>query len=149
MRASGFWGEKVRADSLDGADTYAAMCRLMWLMGVWGVECTLAVIGTGGPVKSSNIMWLMGVMGADDDVGSKVHRRCAPRGGIANVLVRDGGAPQRAVRRDVAPAVAQACRQVWRPLCNNITSFYGPPCANNGKDALNTPETLLAPSTHK
>eukprot|EP00976_Prorocentrum_cordatum_P114204 1195816-Prorocentrum_minimum.AAC.14 len=25
---------------------------------------------------------------------------------------------------------------------HNITSFYGSSCANNGKDALNTPETL-------
>eukprot|EP00976_Prorocentrum_cordatum_P085564 1186149-Prorocentrum_minimum.AAC.5 len=25
---------------------------------------------------------------------------------------------------------------------DNITPFYGPSCANNGKDALNTPETL-------
>eukprot|EP00959_Pyramimonas_sp_CCMP1952_P373308 7817795-Pyramimonas_sp.AAC.1 len=25
---------------------------------------------------------------------------------------------------------------------NNITSFYGSSCANNGKGALNTPETL-------
>eukprot|EP00976_Prorocentrum_cordatum_P069941 1179745-Prorocentrum_minimum.AAC.1 len=26
---------------------------------------------------------------------------------------------------------------------NNITSFYGSSCANNGKDALNTPETEI------
>eukprot|EP00959_Pyramimonas_sp_CCMP1952_P066547 1389238-Pyramimonas_sp.AAC.1 len=25
-------------------------------MGLWGVECALAVVGTGGPVKQSNII---------------------------------------------------------------------------------------------
>eukprot|EP00959_Pyramimonas_sp_CCMP1952_P174397 3644637-Pyramimonas_sp.AAC.2 len=29
-----------------------------------------------------------------------------------------------------------------RPALRSITSFYGSSCANNGKDALNTPETL-------
>eukprot|EP00976_Prorocentrum_cordatum_P076577 1182364-Prorocentrum_minimum.AAC.1 len=28
-----------------------------------------------------------------------------------------------------------------RGTCNNINSFYGSSCANNGKGALNTPET--------
>eukprot|EP00959_Pyramimonas_sp_CCMP1952_P286052 5981290-Pyramimonas_sp.AAC.1 len=32
---------------------------------------------------------------------------------------------------------------------NNITSFYGPSCANNGKGALNTPETPPALRTNK
>ena len=27
-------------------------------------------------------------------------------------------------------------------MTDNITSFYGSSCANNGKGALNTPETL-------
>eukprot|EP00959_Pyramimonas_sp_CCMP1952_P197723 4135169-Pyramimonas_sp.AAC.1 len=29
-----------------------------------------------------------------------------------------------------------------RPTHHNITSFYGPSCANNGEDALNTPESI-------
>eukprot|EP00976_Prorocentrum_cordatum_P060717 1176016-Prorocentrum_minimum.AAC.4 len=33
------------------------------------------------------------------------------------------------------------------PQTNNITSCYGSSCANNGKDALNTPETLKGDST--
>ena len=31
-----------------------------------------------------------------------------------------------------------------RPTHHNITSFYGPSCANNGEDALNTPEAIMS-----
>eukprot|EP00959_Pyramimonas_sp_CCMP1952_P433333 9074456-Pyramimonas_sp.AAC.1 len=39
--------------------------------------------------------------------------------------------------------VAQMSRGRTNPMWGegNITSFYGSSCANNGKDALNTPET--------
>eukprot|EP00976_Prorocentrum_cordatum_P115365 1195997-Prorocentrum_minimum.AAC.3 len=33
-------------------------------------------------------------------------------------------------------------RENTPPPCNNISPLYGSSCANNGKDALNTPETL-------
>eukprot|EP00959_Pyramimonas_sp_CCMP1952_P401524 8413465-Pyramimonas_sp.AAC.1 len=39
-----------------GSDS-RGVCRLCWYgYQVWGVECTLAVIGTGGPIKRSDMI---------------------------------------------------------------------------------------------
>eukprot|EP00959_Pyramimonas_sp_CCMP1952_P215855 4514958-Pyramimonas_sp.AAC.2 len=42
-------------------------------------------------------------------------------------------------RETVAEALCQAVRQSHGGSEHTITSFYGSSCANNGKDALNTP----------
>eukprot|EP00959_Pyramimonas_sp_CCMP1952_P380083 7962594-Pyramimonas_sp.AAC.1 len=57
-----------------------------------------------------------------------------PRGGDkrrAGRHARDGGA---------LPAGGGGAQMATTRM-NNITSFYGSSCANNGKGALNTPET--------
>eukprot|EP00959_Pyramimonas_sp_CCMP1952_P239277 5000340-Pyramimonas_sp.AAC.1 len=46
------------------------------------------------------------------------------------------------VNAPVGPGPRSQMMAISAVICNNITSFYGSPCANNGKDALSTPETL-------
>eukprot|EP00959_Pyramimonas_sp_CCMP1952_P281613 5886370-Pyramimonas_sp.AAC.1 len=109
---------------------------------VWGVKCILAVIGTGGPAGADLVLRLVREHGPVDDVANGVD-------------VGDVGL-ERAVHLHLSLGahfhthlrVPFLSSQGAYIILHIVLHCTGPPVrANNGKDALNTPDKAIIPIT--